>query len=46
MCLAEELRHLEEILGLYGVRGRHCLKLGSYGRVESKMEKKRAFKLP
>ena len=46
LCLADGLRCLEEFLGLYGVRGKYGLKFGGYGRVGSKMEKKRALKLP
>ena len=46
LCLVEGVRCLEELLGLYGVRRKHGLNLGSYGRVGSKMEKKRALKLP
>ena len=46
MCLVEELRCLEQLFGLYVLREVHGLNLGIYGRVESKMEKKRALKLP
>ena len=33
-------------MGPYEVRIKHVLKLGSYGRVGSKIEKKRPLKLP